>query len=70
MSTGAANLEKYLWKYRRVSRKGENRMTLYEYDAALEITNFCGVDEAGRGPLAGDVYAAAVILDPQNPLRA
>ncbi|MBP8035684.1 MAG: ribonuclease HII, partial [Burkholderiaceae bacterium] len=22
-----------------------------------------GVDEAGRGPLAGDVYAAAVILD-------
>ena len=23
-----------------------------------------GVDEAGRGPLAGDVYAAAVILDP------
>ena len=23
---------------------------------------FCGVDEAGRGPLAGDVYAAAVIL--------
>ncbi|MGN6660248.1 MAG: ribonuclease HII, partial [Achromobacter mucicolens] len=23
-----------------------------------------GVDEAGRGPLAGEVYAAAVILDP------
>src|SRR6476469_8770087 len=23
----------------------------------------CGVDEAGRGPLAGPVYAAAVILD-------
>lgn len=23
----------------------------------------CGVDEAGRGPLAGDVFAAAVILD-------
>ena len=22
----------------------------------------CGVDEAGRGPLAGPVYAAAVIL--------
>ena len=44
-------------------------MTLYEYDAALEIANFCGVDEAGRGPLAGDVYAAAVILDPQNPIE-
>lgn len=27
-----------------------------------------GVDEAGRGPLAGDVVAAAVILDPNNPI--
>jgi len=28
----------------------------------------CGVDEAGRGPLAGPVYAAAVILDPAHPV--
>lgn len=28
-----------------------------------------GVDEAGRGPLAGAVYAAAVILDPQRPIE-
>ena len=28
----------------------------------------CGVDEAGRGPLAGPVYAAAVILDPTRPI--
>jgi len=28
----------------------------------------CGVDEAGRGPLAGAVYAAAVILDPTQPI--
>ena len=28
----------------------------------------CGVDEAGRGPLAGAVYAAAVILDPLHPV--
>ena len=28
----------------------------------------CGVDEAGRGPLAGSVYAAAVILDVHNPI--
>jgi len=28
----------------------------------------CGVDEAGRGPLAGAVYAAAVILDPKRPI--
>ena len=27
-----------------------------------------GVDEAGRGPLAGPVIAAAVILDPQRPI--
>jgi ribonuclease HII len=26
----------------------------------------CGVDEAGRGPLAGPVFAAAVILDPEH----
>jgi ribonuclease HII len=28
-----------------------------------------GVDEVGRGPLAGDVLAAAVILDPQRPIE-
>ena len=28
----------------------------------------CGVDEAGRGPLAGPVVAAAVILDPVRPI--
>jgi ribonuclease HII len=29
----------------------------------------CGVDEAGRGPLAGCVFAAAVILDPARPVE-
>ncbi|HLG53248.1 MAG TPA: ribonuclease HII, partial [Steroidobacteraceae bacterium] len=28
-----------------------------------------GIDEAGRGPLAGPVVAAAVILDPNRPVR-
>ncbi len=28
-----------------------------------------GVDEVGRGPLAGPVIAAAVILDPENPIQ-
>ncbi len=26
----------------------------------------CGVDEAGRGPIAGPVYAAAVVLNPER----
>ncbi len=35
-------------------------------DDAARIT--CGVDEVGRGPLAGPVVAAAVILDPRKPI--
>lgn len=31
-------------------------------------TLLAGCDEVGRGPLAGDVVAAAVILDPENPI--
>lgn len=40
-------------------------MPLFEYDKTVrnEYAVICGVDEAGRGPLAGDVYAAAVIFD-------
>jgi ribonuclease HII len=34
-----------------------------------DILYVCGVDEAGRGPLAGPVCAAAVILDPANPIQ-
>ena len=34
----------------------------------MTIQRLCGIDEAGRGPLAGAVYAAAVILDPERPI--
>ena len=34
----------------------------------LDCLLICGVDEAGRGPLAGPVSAAAVILDEANPI--
>lgn len=38
---------------------------LFDFDSELRKTTpvICGVDEAGRGPLAGDVYAAAVVLN-------
>lgn len=39
----------------------------YEFDEVFRERGalcLCGVDEAGRGPLAGPVYAAAVILKP------
>ena len=47
-------------------RKRLAKMYLYEEDlraAGYELV--AGVDEAGRGPLAGPVVAAAVILPPQ-----
>ena len=40
-------------------------MDLWEIERGLAAEGFkaiCGIDEAGRGPLAGPVYAAAVIL--------
>ena len=45
---------------------GEERIGLYQWDAQIRsqtgIEHLAGVDEAGAGPLAGRVYAAAVIL--------
>jgi ribonuclease HII len=38
-----------------------------DFESPLDIV--CGVDEAGRGPLAGPVVAAAVILDPKRRIR-
>jgi len=34
----------------------------------VSAPHVCGVDEAGRGPLAGPVFAAAVILDERDPI--
>lgn len=44
---------------------GARRARLWMRSTAL----IAGVDEAGRGPLAGPVYAAAVVLDPARPIR-
>lgn len=48
--------------------KGEE---LYLYDAGVRAAHgvFCGVDEAGRGPLCGPVCCAAVVLDPADPIE-
>ncbi len=44
-------------------------MSEYEKEARSKgIVLVAGMDEAGRGPLAGPVVAAAVILDPENPV--
>ena len=46
-------------------------MTMWELEQAAWDRGFravCGVDEAGAGPLAGPVYAAAVILPPMAEL--
>lgn len=39
------------------------------FDFAGDDSLVCGVDEVGRGPLAGPVVAAAVILDPDQPIE-
>lgn len=43
--------------------------TLSETTLTSPSELIAGVDEAGRGPLAGPVVAAAVILDPLNPIE-
>ena len=39
-----------------------SEINLWEIESELPFDLICGVDEAGRGPLAGPVCAAAVIL--------
>lgn len=41
---------------------------LFERSDAIDPLRVAGVDEAGRGPLAGPVVVAAVILDPARPI--
>jgi len=44
-------------------------MSAFERESASEgMPVCCGIDEAGRGPLAGPVVAAACILDPDKPI--
>ncbi|MFV1997441.1 MAG: ribonuclease HII [Acidiferrobacterales bacterium] len=50
-----------------------NVIRAFEYETLNTVVNnvdglLAGVDEAGRGPLAGPVVAAAVVLDPAKPV--
>ncbi|QIL88746.1 ribonuclease HII [Microbulbifer sp. SH-1] len=47
----------------------KNSASLPPYVCSYTGTLLAGVDEVGRGPLAGDVVAAAVILDPANAIE-
>jgi ribonuclease HII len=38
-------------------------------ELVAQLDTICGIDEAGRGPLAGPVYAASVVLSPSFPLE-
>ncbi len=53
------------------AQKTEQKPDLYQFDQQIRAQHgvFCGVDEAGRGPLCGPVCCAAVILDPANPIE-
>lgn len=50
-----------------MSARAASCQAAFEFDAPVH--RICGVDEAGRGPLAGPVVAAAVILDPARPIE-
>ncbi|MCK6453682.1 MAG: ribonuclease HII [Alphaproteobacteria bacterium] len=43
-------------------------MPSLKLERACGVVPVCGIDEAGRGPLAGPVVAAAVVLDPGKPV--
>ena len=48
---------------------GDSSKPDFSFELAAKAQGFsyvCGIDEAGRGPWAGPVVAAAVVLDPQN----
>ena len=57
-------------KYSKAEQAALNKIAMQQAALRWDIPGLvAGVDEAGRGPLAGPVVAAAVILDVQNPIK-
>jgi ribonuclease HII len=55
---------------RKTSRRSKPLLVATQASLEWDVTGLvAGVDEAGRGPLAGPVVAAAVILDDLNPIQ-
>lgn len=52
----------------RVSRQSYDFSQVLQSERMSDCQLIAGVDEVGRGPLAGAVVTAAVILDPENPI--
>ena len=60
---GKSLLEKYRKQEEKLSAERERLRVMQEFERQYaHCTYICGIDEAGRGPLAGPVAAAAVVL--------
>jgi ribonuclease HII len=68
MNLGVENLEKSLWNHQKSSKNEKEQLKLYEMSRferearKMGFANIAGMDEVGRGPLAGPVVTACVIL--------
>ena len=70
-----SGVQKLLVRYRKLLIEEEARRQRWErmreFSRKIRVNGYrfiAGIDEAGRGPLAGPVVAAAVILDPEEPI--
>lgn len=65
-----AGVQKLLARYQKKKeaflKEKQRTWEMFSYERQYEGYQICGIDEVGRGPLAGPVTACAVILDPKK----
>lgn len=66
--TEEARLERERKKQEKLEKELARVEAMLTYERGYAGQVICGIDEAGRGPLAGPVVAAAVILSPEKPI--